>query len=312
MKFIDYYAVLGVPRSASQAEITRAYRKLARQNHPDVDKSAAATQKFKEINEAHEVLEDPEKRKKYDQFGEHWKTAGQGGPPGFEGRPFEGGGLGGFNFAEGADFSSFFEMLFGLPPTGSGGGPGARGQRVPRARRGGDVEGVLTLSLEESARGGPRDVTLQDARSGQTRTFEVKVPPGVLKGQRIRLAGQGEGGAAGGPTGDLYLRVDVTPSRVFRLEGRDVHVMLPLTPWDAALGAEVRVPVFDGEVSVRVPAGSSSGRRIRLRGRGFPNPKGEPGDLFAEIRIVVPEQLTTEEEELFRRLAEVSAFEPKK
>src|SRR5436190_7063548 len=298
MKFVDYYAVLGVPRGASQEEITRAFRKLARQYHPDVDKSASATQKFKEINEAHEVLKDPEKRKKYDQFGEHWKTAGQV-PPGWEGN-VEWGSPGGFTFAEGADFSSFFEMLFGHPPQGGRGRrPGARG---PRAARGGDVEGLLSLTVEEAARGGPRDVTLQDGRTGQVRTFEVKVPAGVLGGQRIRLAGQGEAGFGGGPKGDLYLRVDISPSRVFRLEGRDVHVVLSVTPWDAALGAEVRVPVLDGEVTVRVPAGSSSGRRIRLRGRGYPNPKGDAGDLYAEIRIVIPESLSPEEEELWRKL----------
>lgn len=309
MKFVDYYAVLGIQRSASPEEITRAFRKLARKYHPDIDKSPEATQKFKEINEAHEVLEDPEKRKKYDQYGEHWKTAGQGMPPGWEGRPFDNAAPGGFTFAEGADFSSFFEMLFGAQP-------GARARRgpprPPRAARGRDAEGALTLTLEEAARGGPRDVTIQDSRTGQTRSFDVKVPPGVLAGQRIRLAGQGASGQAGGPTGDLYLKVEITPSRTFRLEGHDVHVILPITPWDAALGAEVRVPVLDGEVSVRVPGGSSSGRRIRLRGRGFPNPKGEPGDLYAEIRIVVPEQLSPEEDELFRRLSEVSKFEAPK
>ena len=309
MKFVDYYAVLGIQRSASPEEITRAFRKLARKYHPDIDKSPQATQKFKEINEAHEVLEDPEKRKKYDQYGEHWKTAGQGMPPGWEGRPFDSGAPGGFTFAEGADFSSFFEMLFGAQP---GARPRRGPPRAPRAARGGDAEGALTLTLEEAARGGPRDVTIQDARTGQRRSYDVKVPPGVLGGQRIRLAGQGASGQAGGPTGDLYLKVEIAASRTFRLDGRYLHVVLAITPWDAALGAEVRVPVLEGEVSVRVPAGSSSGRRIRLRGRGFPNPKAEPGDLYAEIRIVVPEQLSPEEEELFRRLSEVSQFEAPK
>lgn len=303
MKFIDYYAVLGVPRSASQAEITKAFRKLARKYHPDVDKSPESTRKFKEINEANEVLEDPEKRRKYDQFGEHWKTAGQGGPPpGYEGVQFEWGGPGGFSFREGADFSSFFEMLFGGVPQG------ARGRRGPRVARGGHAEGVLTLTLEEAARGGPRDVSIQDARTGQVRTFEVKVPPGVVAGQRIRLAGQGEPGHGGGPPGDLFLRIDVLPHRSLRLDGRDVHVQLPITPWDAALGAEIRLPTLDGEVDMKVPPGSSSGRRIRLRGRGFPNPTGQAGDLYVEIRIVVPEELSPSEAELFRRLAEISAF----
>ena len=311
MKVIDYYAVLGVPRTASQEEITRAFRKLARKYHPDVNKAPEAAQKFKEINEAKEVLEDPEKRKKYDQFGENWKHAGQGGvPPGYEGMQFEWGGPGGFTFAEGADFSSFFEMLFGMQGGMHGAGRRAAGggQRRPRVARGSDAEGVLQLTLEEAARGGPRDVTLQDRATGQVRTFEVKVPAGVITGQRIRLAGQGGGGMGGGEAGDLYLRVELQPHRSFRLEGRDLTLPLAITPWDAALGGEVRLPTLDGEVTVKVPAGSSSGRRIRLRGRGFPNPKGAPGDLYAEIRIVVPEELTPEEQELFRRLAEVSKF----
>jgi curved DNA-binding protein len=313
MKFIDYYAVLGVPRTSSQEEIQRAYRKLARKFHPDVNKDAAATAKFKEINEANEVLKDPEKRAKYDKYGEYWKEAERSGgmppggmPPGWEGVSFDPEG-GGFSFGGGGEgFSSFFEMLFGMPPRG-----GARGGgRSPRVARGGDIEGVLTLGLADAAHGGRREVTFMDPSTGQPRTAEVRVPAGVTSGGRIRLPAQGTQGSGGAPAGDLYLRVDVAPDPRFRLDGRDLHVSLPVTPWDAALGGEARLPTLDGDVSVKIPRGSSSGRRIRLRGKGFPNPKGQPGDLYAEIRIVVPEEPTPEEEELFRKLAETSDFTP--
>ena len=308
MKFIDYYATLGVPRTASQEEIQRAYRKLARKYHPDVNKDPAALAKFKEINEANEVLEDPEKRGKYDRYGEAWKTAGQQGapPPGWEGFTFEPGGPGGFQFGgPGEGFSSFFEMLFGMPRAGGG---AAGGRRAPRVSRGGDVEGVLSLTLEEAARGGKREITLADQRTGQTRSYDVRIPQGVLPGQRIRLAGQGESGMGGADSGDLFLRVDVVAHPDFRLEGRDLHGQLPVTPWDAALGGEAHMKTLEGDVTVKVPACSSSGRRIRLRGKGLPNPKGTAGDLYVEIRIVVPDELTAEESELFQKLRETSDF----
>jgi curved DNA-binding protein len=315
MKFIDYYALLGVPRTASQEEVQRSYRKLARKYHPDVNKDTEALQKFKEINEAYEVLKDPEKRGKYDKYGEYWKQAERGGgvppggmPPGWEGVTFDmGDGTQGFSFGGGEGFSSFFEMLFGMPRRGGAPGGGPRGTRVARGH---DAEGVLTLTLEEAAHGGQRALTLIDPATGQPRSTEVKVPAGVTTGGRIRLPGQGSGGMGGGPAGDLYLRVEILPHPRFRLDGRDLQVTLDVTPWDAALGGEARLPTLDGDVNVKVPRGSSSGRRIRLRGKGFPNPKGEPGDLYAEIRIVVPEDLTPEEEELFRKLSETSDFSP--
>jgi curved DNA-binding protein len=314
VKFIDYYETLGVPRSASQDDITKAYRKLARQYHPDNNTEAAATQKFKEINEANEVLSDPEKRAKYDKYGEYWRHAGQGGgpgapPPGFENVQWEQG-PGGFQFGPDG-FSTFFEMLFGGLGGRGPGGPGGAGGRS-YAMRGHDVEGEITLPLEEAARGGNREVTLVDPRSGTPRTVDVRFPAGVLPGQKIRLTGQGEAGAGGGRTGDLYLRVAVAPHPDFRLDGRDLHVVLPLAPWEAALGADVAVPTLEGDLVIKVPKASSSGRKIRLRGKGFPNPKGTPGDLYAEIRVVVPEELSAEEEELLRRLAEVSPFKPRR
>lgn len=313
MKFIDYYSVLGVPRGSSQDEITKAFRKLARQYHPDVNKDPAATEKFKEINEAHEVLSDPEKRAKYDKYGEYWQQAGQGGapPPGWDNAQWDFSGPGGFQFGPDG-FSTFFEMLFGGLGGGRPGGarPGAGG--APRSRRGHDVEGEITLSLEECARGGAREVTIVDPRTGTPRSVEVKLPAGVLPGQRIRLAGQGEAGSGTGGAGDLYLRVAIAPHPDYRLDGRDLHVVLPLAPWEAALGADVKVPTLEGDVGIKVPKGSSSGRRIRLKGKGFPNPKGTAGDLFAEIRVVVPDEPTPQEEELYRKLAEVSAFRPRR
>ena len=310
----DYYAVLGVPRAASQEEVTRAFRKLARKYHPDANKAPEALQKFKEINEAHEVLKDPDKRARYDKYGEYWKTAGQQGgppPPGFEGFQFDLGGPGGFNFGSGPEgFSSFFEMLFGGMSGAGGPSSARRGRAGARAGRGQDIEGSVVLTLEEAARGVRREITLVDPSLGQQRSIDVKVPPGVTAGQRIRLAGQGGTGRGGGPAGDLFLRLEIQPHPAFRLEGRDLHAQLPVTPWDAALGGEARLFTLEGDVTVKVPPGSSSGRRIRLRGRGFPNPKGAPGDLYAEIRVVVPEELTPEEAELFRKLSETSDFTP--
>lgn len=308
MQFLDYYQVLGVSRSATQDEIQRVYRKLARKYHPDVSQDPADTDKFKRVTEAYEVLGDPEKREKYDKYGAAWQQVQEGGapPPGYEGMPFDFAGPGGWDFGPGG-FSSFFEMLFG----GMGRGGGARGGRGAGAfaGRGQDVEARLTLSLEEAARGGGRQVRLADPGTGRDRVLDVKTPAGVLPGQKIRLAGQGGPGAGGGQAGDLHLVVDVAAHGVFRLDGTDLHVTVPITPWVAALGGEAEVPTLDGGVTVKVPAGSPSGRKIRLRGKGFPARKGA-GDLYAELRIVVPDELTPEERELFEKLRDASDFTP--
>ncbi len=314
MEYKDYYKVLGVRRDASADEIQKAYRKLARKHHPDVATEAGAEARFKEVAEAYEVLKDPEKRAKYDRFGAAWKNVQQGAPPppGFEGIPFDfGPGGGGFRFdlGGGEGFSSFFEMLFGR---GAGGGaserPGWQTGRGGWARPGANQEVEITLSLAEAARGGVRELQLHDPQTGQGRALRVNLPPGVRPGQRVRLAGQGEAGHAGGPAGDLLLRVHVAPDSRFRLEGRDLHGQLAVTPWEAALGGQAEVETLDGRVTVRIPPGSSTGRRIRLRGRGFPRPGGEAGDLYVEIRVAVPDQLTDAERELFERLAAVSPF----
>jgi curved DNA-binding protein len=274
----DFYDVLGVERGAGADEIRRAYRALARRYHPDVNKDPEAEERFKEVSEAYDVLSDPDKRERYDRFG----GAAPGGPE-----------FGGF---EGGDLGDLFETFLG-----------GAGRRAPFAGRGADHEAVLELSLEEAARGGRRSVKLGDGRS-----YDVAVPRGVRQDQRIRLAGEGGQGLGGGPSGDLFLRVRITPHRRFRLDGSDLHVDLPVTPWEAALGTEAAVPTLGGSARVRVPAGSSSGRRLRLRGQGFPGPRGEHGDLYATVMIKVPAHLSDRERELFEQLAAASSFDPRK
>jgi curved DNA-binding protein len=334
--FKDYYEILGVDRGASQDDVQKAYRKLARKYHPDVNREAAAEDRFKEVGEAYEVLKDPEKRKKYDRFGHAWKQAQQrtgGAPPGWEnvrveygpGFDFDFGGAGGGRGGGDAEaFSSLFEQLFGGRAGGGGRGGGrdpfgggfagfqARAAGPRAARRGGDVEAEVELGLEEAARGGKRQVTLADPETGQRQTLEVTIPPGIQLGKKLRLGGQGGEGLGGAGRGDLLLKVRIAPHPRFRLDGRDLHTKLEVAPWEAALGGEAEVPTLDGSQRVRIPAGTSSGRRIRLRGKGFPGSGGKPaGDLFAEVSIAVPKELSERERELFEELAETSGFRPR-
>ena len=296
--FRDYYEVLGVPRGAGDEEIRSAYRKLAREYHPDVNKDPGAEDRFKEVSEAYEVLRNPEKRAKYDRLGANWKAGEDvSGASGFSGGFGGGDGQG---FGDGAGFSDFFESFFGGR---RGASPGFEGFSM----RGGDQEATLEVTLEEAARGGKRKISLADGRD-----FEVRIPPGVRDGQKIRLAGQGGEGASGGPAGDLYLRVRIKRHPRFRREDDDLVVEVPVAPWEAALGATVPVPTLDGSAQVKVPAGSSSGRRLRLRGEGMPGPGGRKGDLYASVRIVVPKRLEKRERELFEELAAVSRFDPRR
>lgn len=297
----DYFEVLGVPRGASDEEIRSAYRKLAREHHPDVNKDPGAEDRFKEVSEAYEVLRDPEKREKYERLGENWKTGEDvSGASGFGGGASGGGGGGdGQGFGDGAGFSDFFESFFGGRRGASGGFEGF-------SMRGSDQEATIEVTLEEAARGGKQKISLADGRD-----FEVRIPPGVRDGQKIRLAGQGGGGASGGPAGDLYLRVRIKRHPRFRREDDDLVVEIPVAPWEAALGATVSVPTLSGSAKVKVPAGSSSGRRLRLRGEGMPGPGGRKGDLYASVRIVVPKTLEKRERELFEELAAVSRFDPR-
>lgn len=322
MEYKDYYQTLGVKKDSSQDDIQKAYRKLARKFHPDVNKDPQAEVKFKEIGEAYEVLKDPDKRKKYDQFGSNWNrmggAPGGGAPPGWEGFDFGQGGGGGFDFRDfqggGGQFSDFFEMLFG------GGGGGGRGRRrgapagfgggfegaAPPRGGGGDSEATITLSVEEAVRGGSREIALADPNTGQRKTLSVKIPEGVRPGQKIRLAGQGSAGFGGG-AGDLFLKIEIAPDPRFKIEGSDILTTVSVFPPQAVLGGEADVETPTGPVRVRIPPRSSSGRKIRLRGRGLSQSGGNKGDLLAEIRILVPEQLTDRERELYEQLAEASA-----
>jgi curved DNA-binding protein len=302
----DYYEALGVPRDASNEDIRRAYRQLAREYHPDVNKEPGAEDRFKEISEAYEVLRDPEKRERYDRLGSNWR-AGQdvSSSPGFE-EYFRDRDQGGYqdvrvDFGDGADFSELFEGLFGARGRGGGGGGGRR-RRGGFSQRGGDREAVLELDLEEAARGGRRRLTLGDGRE-----YEVDIPPGVRDGQTIRLPGEGGQGVGGGPPGDLLLRVRLRPHPRFRFRGDDLEVDVPVAPWEAALGAQVEVPTLDGTAKVKVPSGSSCGRRLRLRGAGLGG-----SDLYAVVKIVVPKKLSKRERELFQQLADTSKFDPRR
>jgi curved DNA-binding protein len=300
VKFRDYYEVLGVPRTASASEIKRAYRKLARKHHPDLHPAGAerakATERFKEINEANEVLSDPEKRAKYDALGENWKSGMDFTPPG-GGAGTPGGGQW-TNLEDLEGFSDFFASIFGRP---SG--------RARRAGRGGarftmpgsDIEAELPITVEELLRGGRRRITL-DGRS-----LDVEIPAGVREGTVLRLAGQGGPGAGGGPAGDLFLHVGLAPQTRFRVSGDDLEMDLPLWPWQAVLGAEVRVETPDGAVKLKVPAETPSGRRLRLRGRGLPRNDGVRGDLYAVVRIQVPERPSPAEREAYEALKRSSS-----
>jgi len=298
VEYKDYYDVLGVARDASQDEIRRAYRRLAREYHPDLNTDPDAEERFKELGEAYEVLSDPDKRGRYDRLGAQWR-AQKNAPGGADFEDFFAGQ--GFGRDRGADFgdgvfSEFFEQLFG---------DGA----VPRPSgplRGRDIEAVIELSLEDALNGSRRRLSL-----GEGHSVAVNIPAGVREGQRIRVAGQGAAGRDGGPAGDLYLLVRLSPHHRFRRQGDDLQVDVRVAPWEAALGATVPVSTLTGTAQVRVPAGSSSGRRLRLRGRGLPKGDGERGDLYAAVQIAVPKHPSEEERELFERLAAVSEFNPR-
>lgn len=287
MEFKDYYDILGVKPEASDAEIKTAYRKLARQYHPDKNKEAGAEERFKAINEANEALRDPEKRRAYDQL----RAGGYRGGEQFRPPPGWGQG-GGFDFGDAGDgdFSDFFESLFGR----------AGGHRAQaRPRRGRDVQAQVQVDLKTAFEGGRTRLALQDS-SGHERVLDVKIPPGILPGQVIRLGGQGQPGAAGGPGGDLLLEVSIREDPRFKLDGRNVLHVLALAPWEAALGATVPVPTLAGTVDLRIPAGSQSGRRLRLKGRGLPGTP--PGDQLVELSIRTPAAESDEDREAYEIL----------
>jgi curved DNA-binding protein len=319
----DYYDVLGVPPDASAEEIQRAYRLLARRNHPDVNSDPGAEDRFKDITEAYDTLSNPDSRRRYDRFGPRWRQAPEDSDTTADGYRQRAGARGGDSGGTGAraqsrgfgdagiDLDDLLGGLFG----GRGGFGNGRGGFGRGRTPGADSAAELTLTVEEAFHGGRRQVTLT-THDGGTRTFEVDIPAGVTEGQRIRLAGQGAGGLGGGPAGDLYLVVHVAPHPRYRVDGRNIIAPLPVAPWEAALGATVATETPGGTVRVTVPAGSSCGRRLRLRGRGLPDPNGRgpdrrPGDFYAEIQVMVPKTLSPHERHLFEELAAVSTFDPR-
>lgn len=317
MEFKDYYTILGVERSASQDEIKRAYRKLARKYHPDVSKESDAEARFKELGEAYEVLKDPEKRAAYDQLGARWKEGQDFNPPpgwdqGFE---FHGGG---FTDADASQFSDFFESLFGGAAGARQGyaGAGYSAGGGSFSMHGEDTHAKVQIDLEDSYSGATKTITLRHTEMGpdgrpqvKPRTLNVKIPKGVHQGQHIRLAGQGAPGVGEGKAGDLYLEIEFKPHSVYRVEGRDVYLDLPLAPWEAALGATVKTPTPSGMVDLKIPAGSSSGKKMRLKGRGIP---GKPaGDLYVVLQIALPPADNDEAQALYKKMEQKMAFNPR-
>jgi curved DNA-binding protein len=300
MKYKDYYAALGVPRDADADAIKKAYRKLARQHHPDVSKDPGAEARFKDVAEAYATLKDPEKRAAYDALGRRRGGEEFRPPPQWEQKfgahAFDAAGFGDLDLADLLD-----ALARGRQP-GAG-----RSQSVPL--RGHDYETGVRLSLEDAHRG--TTVNLDVAHEDGSRTLAVTVPPGVTDGQRLRLRGKGGPGRNGGPAGDIYLHITLAPHPVFRTDGHDLLFDLPLAPWEAVLGAEVEVPTVDGPVLLTVPHGTQSGRKLRLRGRGLANGQGGRGDLYALARIEVPASATPRERELFEELKRESRFDPR-
>jgi curved DNA-binding protein len=310
VEFKDYYQIMGVKRDATQDEIKRAYRKLARKYHPDVSKEADAEARFKEVGEAYEVLKDPEKRSAYDQLGANWKAGQDFHPPpdwdaGFE---FHGGG---FTGADAAQFSDFFESLFGRAFTG-GGAHARTGFHV----RGEDAHAKVLVDLEDAYQGATRTLALQHTELGadgrpqvRQRTLNARIPKGVRQGQLIRLAGQGGAGIGTGAAGDLYLEVEFRPHPFYHVEGRDVFLNLPVAPWEAALGATVKAPTPTGTVDLKIPPGSAAGRKLRLKGRGIPG--ATPGDFYVVLQIELPPAKTGAAQAAYREMEKALHFNPR-
>jgi curved DNA-binding protein len=311
MDFKDYYNIMGLERDASQDEIKRAYRKLARKYHPDVSKEADAEVLFKELGEAYAVLKDPEKRAAYDELGANWKAGQDFQPPpdwdaGFE---FSGGG---FDAGDSSAHSDFFESLFGH---------GFESAQADRRRagfhaHGDDHHAKVLIDLEDAYRGATRSITLRTPEldsSGHVktkqRTLNVKIPKGVKQGQRIRLSGQGSPGIGEGRTGDLYLEIEFKPHKLFKIEGHDLYLDLPVSPWEAALGATIKAPTPEGPVDLKIPQGTTSGRKLRLRKRGIPGTP--PGDLYAILKITLPAADNDAAKELYRKMEKDLAYNPR-
>jgi len=302
-EYKDYYKIMGVARDAGQDELKRVYRRLARKYHPDVSKEKDAEARFKEVQEAYEVLKDPQKRAAYDQLGSNWRQGQEFRPPPDWGQNFE------FSTAFGdqeGGFSDFFSSLFGGAARGGARprGPGGRGF----AMAGDDQVAAIEIDLEDSFRGSTQTIELK-AGSGAARTLKITIPQGIVEGQRIRLAGQGSPGQGGGPSGDLYLEVRFRKHKLFQVEGRDVTLTLPIAPWEAALGATVPTPTLAGPVDLRIPANAKAGQRMRLKGRGLPG--ATPGDQYVALKIVLPPADTPQARELYEQMQRELPFDPR-
>lgn len=311
MEFQDYYQLLGVSKDASADDIKKQYRRLARKYHPDVSTEDNAEEKFKQVKEAYEVLKDPEKRKAYDQFGQNWQH-GQGfePPPNWDFNQGQGNQHHYSSQFNGEDFSDFFENLFGQR------GAGFRQQQASKMR-GQDQHSKVAISIQEAYSGTNRQLSLQqpvvDPQTGQvhydTRSLNVKIPAGVKAGQQIRLKGQGGDGYGGGDKGDLYLEISINPDKLYQLSGKDINLSLPISPWEAALGAKIKVPTLGGAVELNIPSNSQSGQKLRLKGRGLP---GNPaGDQYVILNIVTPQADSDEQRQLYQQMADAMPFNPR-
>jgi len=308
MEYKDYYAILGIDKKANDDEIKKAYRRLARKYHPDVSKEKNAENQFKDVHEAYEVLKDPKKREAYDTLGANWR-GGQDfrPPPNWEGQQFSGSDGSQFSADDMGQFSDFFSQMFG------GGGGRRGGFRQSRGfedvqQRGADQNAKIGISLSDAYRGTSRTFQLQ--MPDGVRTIKVNIPAGSLTGQKLRLSGQGGPGISGGPAGDLYLEVEVLPDSLYSLQGKDIYITLPVTPWEAALGAEIKVPTLGGAVGMKLSPGSQAGQKLRLKGRGLP---GNPaGDQYAMLQVVTPAANTPEQKKIYEEMATAMPLNPRK
>jgi curved DNA-binding protein len=305
-EYKDYYKIMGVARDVGQDELKRVYRRLARKFHPDVSKEKDAEARFKEVQEAYEVLKDPQKRAAYDQLGSNWRQGQEFRPPPDWGQNFEFSNA--FGDQEGG-FSDFFSSLFGGAGAARGGGARARGPGGRGfAMAGDDQVASIEIDLEDSFSGGTQTIELKSGQ-GATRTLKITIPQGIVEGQRIRLAGQGSPGHGGGPAGDLYLEVKFRKHKLFQVEGRDVTLTLPVAPWEAALGATVPTPTLAGAVDLRIPANAKAGQRMRLKGRGLPG--ATAGDQYVVLKIVLPPADTPRARELYEEMQRELPFDPR-